>query len=40
MGYADKEVNTTRKIIKILKNEFKKRAKKCQKSTSIETRSE
>jgi len=27
MGYADKEVNTTRKIIKILKNEFKKREK-------------
>jgi hypothetical protein len=27
MGYADKEVNTTRKIIKIFKNEFKMREK-------------
>ncbi len=27
MGYADQEVNTTRKIIKILKNKFKKREK-------------
>jgi hypothetical protein len=27
MGYADKEVNTTGKILKILKNEFKKREK-------------
>jgi hypothetical protein len=27
MGYVDKKVNTTRKIIKILKNEFKKREK-------------